>query len=60
MTIHEYISTYTPRLTDFMVDPEFACQELRQEGDALALKVGLPVSSEGRYSIGLWDIIMGC
>ena len=59
MTIHEYISTYIPRLTDIMVDPEAACLELRQEGDALALKVGLPVDPEGRYSIGLWDVIMG-
>ncbi len=56
--VEEYISAYIPKFLDVMLDPESERLELRQEADVLAERVGLSVNSEGRYSVGLWDIVM--
>ena len=60
LTIDEYISTHLPRLVDVMLDPETERAELRQEADELARKVGLGVNPDGRYTVGLWDLVVEC
>jgi hypothetical protein len=57
-TAQEYCPTFAPSINDLFRDPEQCYRELTQEADELADQVGLGVHPEGRYSEGLWDLIM--
>jgi hypothetical protein len=57
-TAKAYCETFTTGIVDLMLDPETCYRELTQEAAELALKVDLGVDPEGRYSAGLWDLVM--
>lgn len=58
LTIQDYLNNYMPRFLELAYDPDQVLAELRQEADELARKVGLGVHPDGRYTAGLWGIIM--
>jgi hypothetical protein len=56
-TAQEYVTNFIPQLAAIFSDPAQAYREMTLDAARLATRLELPVSPEGRYRRGIWDII---